>query len=551
MVLILLLAVTVSSFIVRLSPLKLPLPLIQIITGATVAYATDFDVAIEPAIFFLLFIPPLLFLDGWRIPTESFFQDVRPILALAIGLVIFTVVGMGFLIDWLIPAIPPAVAFALAAILSPTDPVAVSVIASKTPIPPRLMHILEGESLLNDASGLVCFRFAVTAALTGSFSLADASLNFVLVAGGGALIGVTLAWGISLVNRLLIRQAGEEPGIQIIISLLTPFAAYLAAEHLHVSGILAAVTAGVTMHYADLTGHALVATRMQRRVVWDTVQMVLNGIMFVLLGQQLPGILKSIAQIAADTGIASVWHLAAYVVCITLALIALRLIWVWASLRLTLLRTDRGAALPRSSMRLLWFTAFAGVRGAITLAGILTLPLAIPDGSHFPARDLVIFLAMGVILLSLVIASIALPMLAAGLDMSQQALPVDKEAKARNAAAAAAIRRIEQLCSEAPDNQSDASVQSAAARHVIDLYRRRLHLAQAMDNEAQHFKQLDAERQLRVEALRAERDELYQLRMTRQIDDILHRQLVNEIDLLETGLTRQSRWSTEDVDVSG
>jgi CPA1 family monovalent cation:H+ antiporter len=157
-----------------------------------------------------------------------------------------------------------------------------------------------------------------------------------LVAGGGALIGIVLTYTINLANRWLIRQTGEEPGVQIMISLLIPFAAYLTAEHLNASGILAAVTAGVTMHYSDLTGHTLAATRMQRRTVWDTVQMILNGIMFMLLGLQLPRILESIEEIAIDTGIASLAHLSAYIVCITFALTTLRLIWVWASLKLTL-----------------------------------------------------------------------------------------------------------------------------------------------------------------------------------------------------------------------
>ncbi|MBK1891609.1 Na+/H+ antiporter [Undibacterium sp. 14-3-2] len=541
MVLILLLAVTVSGFIVRLSPVALPLPLIQIATGAIIASFSPFDVSLDPAIFFLLFIPPLLFLDGWRIPKEAFFLDMKPILMLAIGLVIFTVVGMGFLIDWLIPAIPLPVAFALAAILSPTDPVAVSAIASKTPIPPRLMHILEGESLLNDASGLVCFRFAVLAALTGNFSLAKASWTFMLVAGGGALIGIVLTYTINLANRWLIRQTGEEPGVQIMISLLIPFAAYLTAEHLNASGILAAVTAGVTMHYSDLTGHTLAATRMQRRTVWDTVQMILNGIMFMLLGLQLPRILESIEEIAIDTGIASLAHLSAYIVCITFALTTLRLIWVWASLKLTLFGKKGNVADKKSFPRLLLVTAFAGVRGAITLAGILTLPLTMLDGTDFPARDLVIFLAMGVILLSLIVASIALPILAAGFEFSEPVAQINKETVARNAAASAAIRRVEDLYRGIPNDQPESLVQMEAAMHVIELYRRRLAHGLRQNGSSHHIRELDVERQMRIEALRAERDQLYQLRLNRQLDDVLHRQLVHEIDLIETALTKQKQ----------
>ena len=176
-ILILVLSVVLCGFIARSRWVKLPLPLIQIAGGTGLALF-GVQVPLDPDIFFLLFIPPLLFLDGWRIPKGAFFSDARSILMLAIGLVLFTVLGMGFFIDWLIPSVPLAVAFALGAILSPTDPVAVSAIAAGNPIPPRLMHILEGESLLNDASGLVCFTFAVGAMMTGGFSIGAASLSF-------------------------------------------------------------------------------------------------------------------------------------------------------------------------------------------------------------------------------------------------------------------------------------------------------------------------------------------------------------------------------------
>src|SRR5690606_32104200 len=180
MILMLLLAVVVSTFIVKLLPLKVPIPLVQIVLGAALSML-GMPVSFDSHLFLLLFIPPLLFLDGWRIPKGALFGEWRPILSLAIGLVVFTVVGMGMLIHWLIPAVSLAVAFALAAILSPTDPVAVSAMTANSPLPSRIGHILEGESLLNDATGLVCFSFAVTAALTGTFSLGKASLSFVMV----------------------------------------------------------------------------------------------------------------------------------------------------------------------------------------------------------------------------------------------------------------------------------------------------------------------------------------------------------------------------------
>lgn len=195
-ILLLVFAVIVSGIVSRILPLPLPRPLFQIAIGAAIGMIADWRVTLDPELFFALFLPPLLFLDGWRIPREELFKDGKTVLELALGLVIFTVAGMGLFINWMIPSMPLPVAFALAAVLSPTDPIAVSAIAQRSPIPKRMMHILEGESLLNDASGLVCLRFAIAAALTGAFSIQAAFLNFLWVAIGGVAIGAGMTWAI-------------------------------------------------------------------------------------------------------------------------------------------------------------------------------------------------------------------------------------------------------------------------------------------------------------------------------------------------------------------
>src|SRR6218665_3753856 len=254
-------------------PLPLPRPLFQIGLGALIGLAADWRVTLDPEIFFLLFLPPLLFLDGWRIPREELFKDGKTIVELALGLVVATVVGMGFFIHWMIPAMPLAVAFAVAAVVSPTDPIAVSAIAQRTPIPKRMMHILEGESLLNDASGLVCLRFAVAAALTGAFSLGEAALNFVWVAVGGIVVGAGLPWLVGWAQNLITRRVGEDSGSQILISLLIPFGAYLIAEHLHCSGILAAVAAGLAMGFVEAAGNAKATTRIRRTTALHLIQL--------------------------------------------------------------------------------------------------------------------------------------------------------------------------------------------------------------------------------------------------------------------------------------
>ena len=547
-ILVLVLTVVLCGFLARSRWIKLPLPLIQIAGGTGLALF-GLQVPLDPDIFFLLFIPPLLFLDGWRIPKGAFFSDARSILMLAIGLVLFTVLGMGFFIDWLIPTVPLAVAFALGAILSPTDPVAVSAIAAGNPIPPRLMHILEGESLLNDASGLVCFTFAVGAMMTGGFSIGAASLSFLQEAGGGIVIGLAISWGVGLANKWLVSKVGEEPGLQILISILIPFAAYLGAEQIHGSGILAAATAGVSMHYADLIGRPLAATRTQRKAVWDTVQLVLNGVIFVMLGAQLPTTITSLQAASAEVGAGSAWKLPLYVVAITVGLTFMRFVWVAISMKLTLFRRQKkaeksgmalegkdGPNLTRPSLRLLLVASFAGVRGALTLAGILTLPLFLPDGTRFPARDLVIFLAMGVILLSLLLASVTLPLLTKGLVFSPPTRRSSEERNARAAAAEAAVTRLEKVCSGLGGDGKEQVVTEAANR-LIEAYRRRMAYGESSNDEAARMQELArAERALRLEALNAERDELFRRRISGELEDAIHLRLLREIDLLEATL---------------
>src|SRR5690606_28659174 len=212
LVLAMLLAVLASGYLQRILPVSLPLPLVQIALGAVITSVFDEGVALQPDIFFLLFLPPLLFLDGWRIPKDDLLRDSAMVLMLAFGLVFFTVFGAGLLLHWMIPAMPLPVAFALAAVVSPTDPVAVASIAKRSPIPRSLRQILEGESLLNDASGLVCFRFAVAAALTGGFSLAQATMSFLWVAAGGLAIGIGFTLLVNRAQMFLSRRLGEESG---------------------------------------------------------------------------------------------------------------------------------------------------------------------------------------------------------------------------------------------------------------------------------------------------------------------------------------------------
>ena len=534
-VLAMLLAVVASGYLVRVLPFSLPLPLVQIGLGAVIAGVFKKGYALEPELFFLLFLPPLLFLDGWRIPKQGLFRDKGAILELALGLVVFTVVGAGFLIHWMIPAMPLAVAFALAAVVSPTDPIAVSSIASRAPIPKRLMHILEGESLLNDASGLVCFQFAVAAAVTGTFSLADASLTFLWVALVGVAAGVGVTLGASLAQRWVWRQVGEEPGAAILVNLLLPFAAYLLAEAINASGILAAVAAGISMSYVELSGRAPGSMRVQRSAVWDMVQFTLNGIMFVLLGEQLPGIVQGAVHNIDEAGHLDPWWLLGYALAIYVGLLLLRFVWVWLSLRWNLLKARRrGEAHLSPPWRIVVAASLAGVRGAITLAGVLTLPLALPNGAAFPARDLVIFLASAVIVTSLLVASVALPRLLRGLELPEEPSDRLEEDLARRESSRAALAAVEKLRQRLVQDSEHADLYNEAAIRVSALYQRHLDHGEAMESDPEEARRLDdVLRQLRHAGLQAERQELFKLTRQRKISDEIARRLIRNLDLLE------------------
>ncbi|MGQ0699041.1 MAG: Na+/H+ antiporter [Panacagrimonas sp.] len=532
LVLIMLLAVVASRFIAGVT--RLPVPLIQIGLGAAIYYSNLVSATLDPEVFFLLLLPPLLFLDGWRIPKDDLVREAPTILTLTLGLVVFTVIGAGLLIHWLIPAMPLAVAFALAAVLSPTDLVAVSAIASRASIPTRMLRILQGESLFNDASGLVCMRFAVAAALTGSFVLSSALASFLWVALGGLAIGAGVTWLVTHAKPESTVLLGDDGGAQILITLLIPFGVYLLAERLHCSGILAAVAAGITMGFTPHS-HWHPVTRIRRTAVWETVQLAANGSIFVLLGEQIPAILSASEQTVLLIGHRNPWWLGLYVVLILAALATLRFVWVWVSLKVAFFSTrSRGGVPPSSHWRLVMAMSLAGVRGAITLAGVLTLPLTMSDGTPFPARDLAIFLAAGVIVLSLLLATIGLPRALRGLEQPQDSADLSAEYRARAVAAEAAIRAIESAQHALAEGHPDTGPHADAATQLVARYRRRIGRHASDEGNATQRHGADAiERQLRLVGLRAEREEILRLGREHGIAELTLRKIVREIDLQE------------------
>jgi CPA1 family monovalent cation:H+ antiporter len=538
--LFLLLAVVISGMASRMLPSALPRPLVQIALGALIGMVAHVRVELDPELFFLLLVPPLLFLDGWRIPKDELVRDRGAVLGLALGLVFLTVLGMGVFIHWLIPTMPLGVAFALAAVVSPTDPIAVSAVAQKAPIPKRMMHILEGEALLNDASGLVCVRFAIAAVLTGSFSLGEATLTFAWMALAGVAIGVGVTWAIVASKAAFARRFGDETGSNILVSLLIPFAAYLAAEHVHASGVLAAAAAGIAMTFTGATTGVAAGTRIRRRAVWDMLQFTLNGVIFVLLGEQLPEVFVRARDTVTATGHVSPWWLAIYVFAVVLGLAVLRYGWVWVSMQLTLLRArrhdDAAVSPPR---RIIAAMSAAGARGAITLAGALTLPLTLNDGTPFPARDLVIFLASGVILSSLVIAAVALPLLLRGLNLPPDESIAAARDRARLVSAKAAIAELDRVQHQMAEGRDDPDRFTDIAARLMDQYRERIDSLATLPEDRTGQADAPIERDMRLAAVRAERNAIFDLARRREIGVTLAEQLGRELDLIDARLSRQ------------
>jgi len=504
--------------------LPLPGPLLLVAGGVLLSFVPLLaNLHLEPEIFFALFIPPLLFADGWLIPKRDFLSALRPILLLAFGLVFLTVVAIGYLMHWLIPELPLAAAFALGAIVSPTDAVATAATTERLQVPSRITSILNGESLINDASGLVAFKFAVAAVATGVFSFVEAAEQFVLLAGGGFVAGLAVAWIVGECRVRLTRFCVDDPTIQTTLSILTPFAAYLAAESLHTSGILSVVAAGLYAGAHDARNLSI-GTRQHAWEVWKMLLYAFNGLVFLLLGLELRGVISRI------TG-ASWQELALYALVLWIALTALRLLWVFPATHLPPLLSRRirereGFRDPRN----IFLVGWAGLRGSVTMAAALSIPLVTVTGRPFPGRDLIIFLAGTTIVFTLVINGLTLPWLIRFFGVHGDGNAEREERAARIAIAQAASNALRESLPKLKRAE-----EIAVAQRLIDEYDRQLHRHSANAGRRVDLDTLaDAERRLRLAALRAERAELREMREADVINDETVRSIEAEIDHAES-----------------
>ena len=539
-ILILILVVSLSGVVTRMLPFQVPLPLMQIAIGALLAWPhfglhVDFD----PELFLVLFIPPLLFADGWKTPTREFLHHGREILGLALVLVLITVVGVGYLIYAMVPGIPLVAAFALAAVLSPTDAVALSGIVGKGRMPKPVMSVIEGEALMNDASGLVSLNFSIAVALGAmAFTLESAFLTFLQVSIGGVLCGIIIVFLYNQMVKFIHKWMYNDSATQIIFSLLLPFSCYLIAERIGVSGILAAVSAGMMIGQSKVN-RSMPLVRLRTNNIWEMLEFVFNGMVFILLGLQLPGILNfTVAQTGIDHSI-SLETLLAYVVIIYFSLIAVRLIWLWLMKvgSATLMRKDP-LLFSKFSMRDLFVAAFAGVRGAVTLAGVLSIPLFLLDGSPFPGRYQLVFIASGVILLSIVVGIVTLPFLLRGnLPPEEDQEEAFSVSEALASAATKAVNETKEKLLVAPPDDATPELIEETTRRMLDVLQRKILTKEDVKNIVA-LKRL--EKQLYLASLHAEREELYRLRRMKKISHEKQRKLLHRIDITEVLIAEDS-----------
>ncbi|MCW8408559.1 Na+/H+ antiporter [Legionella sp. PATHC035] len=533
--LILLFLMVISGVITRFVSF-LPTPLIQIAIGTLLAdlFPAFFDVGFNPELFMLLFVPPLLFNDSWHFPKREFLLYTRPIIMLSIGLVFFTVAGIGYLVHWLIPLIPLPAAFALAAALSPTDAVSLRSMTAGARIPDRIMHILQGEALLNDASGLVSFKLAVAAMLTGVFSLTGAIWSLLFISLGGIGVGVILTYiFISLLGKLT-KHNVHETTTENLLLLLLPFTVYLVAEKLGFSGILATVAAGFTVDRAGFLDRTMAKMRLEGHFVWEVLDITLNGIIFILLGLYLPHSIKFLKA----TGY-SLSEYAMIVVLITITLILLRTLWIYLTLPFEGLISRRNKSSWRfPNLKIISTFSLGGVRGAIALAAILSLPHMV-DGGPFPERKLLIILVIGVVLCSLVISSLLLPLITPGLKNLLHKHNQDEENEAVLALSKAAVEAIkmkmDRLCEEA--NERERALCIEVANKLMDSFNQFIVSNHGTENEKlESILALTFERQLRYAALEGAHQELRTLRKARKINNTTMMKIISRLDLRQIAL---------------
>jgi monovalent cation/hydrogen antiporter len=504
------LIVAVATMLAIAPALRIPYPILLVLGGLAIGFVPGMpEFELDPELVFFGVLPPLLYISAFFTSVREFRANARPIGLLAIGLVIVTTVGVAVVAHTVVEGLSWGSAFVLGAIVSPTDPLAATSIARRFGVPRKLVTIVEGESLVNDGTGLVLYRVAVAAVVTGSFSAYYTGGLFAVSAGGGIAIGLGVGWVVRQVRRRL-----DNPLAEITISLLTGYVAFFTAELIGVSAVLSAVSAGVYLgwHTPELT---TAQVRLQASAVWEIVQYLLNALLFVLIGLQLPVVVDALGDFSTTA-------LLGYAAAVSLTVIAVRFAWVFA-----VLHAPKWIARRMSNWRGAVFLSWAGMRGAVSLAAALALPLETDIGAPFPDRELILFLTFSVILATLVGQGLTLPFVIRILGLEDDGTEEREDAEARVHAAEAALARLEELVSE-------EWVRDDTAERVRGAYRFRTSRFQARladgDDGAIESRSQDYQR-LRRELLDAERQALIDLRRSGTISNEVWLRVGRDLDL--------------------
>jgi len=501
-----------------------PYPIAFVIGGSLLAFIPSVPVfELDPNWIFLIFLPPLLYGGGWLTDWKTFKENARPIGLLAIGLVIATTGAVAIVAHALVPNLPWASAFVLGAIISPPDAVAAGAVFERFTVPRRIVAILDGEGLVNDATALVIYRFAVAAVATGTFSLAHASLSIVVVAIGGIGIGMALQYLIIKSILVLRRFSLGDSLIDNVIALLTPYAVYLCAELVHVSGVLAVVAAG--MLASRQSGRIYEPEgRLVASSVWDMLTFLLNGLVFLLIGLQLRSIVRDPAFALRELWIGMV---------ISALVIVVRIAWVYPATylpRLVFAGINKREGVP--SWQYVFIIAWSGMRGIISLAGALAIPTLTAAGTPFPGRNVIIFISFCVIFVTLVFQGLSLIPLLRWLRIEGDDNVAAREMEVRVSALRAGIARMRQM---EPDFASTAEWEVEG--RILGEYEYRIahltgHLEGTHAPDAVGF-----DHRLQEEALEAERREVLRQRDAGEIPDDIYRKINYDLDLATQRLT--------------
>lgn len=528
LVTVLLCAVTGLSLLAK--RFNVPYPVAFVIGGTLLAFVPGLpQITLDPNLVFLLILPPLLFGAAWSTDWVAFKRNARPIGFLAIGLVIFTTVIVAVVAHALLPSLSWALSFVLGAIVSPPDAVAAESVLARLSVPRRLAAILTGESLVNDASALVIYRFAVAAVLYGAFSLPHAVIAFVFVSLGGIAIGFAIAGLVEVFFRLLRKSAYADSTTTNVVSLVAPYLAYLPAESIHVSGVLSVVTAGMILgrrsaHFLDSE------SRLIGGAVWGVFTYILNGFVFIVIGLQLRGVIADIAGNASKLD--GPVHVALHAVEISILVIVIRIGWVFAA---TYLQRAFSKALRERDPTLSWRTvlvvAWTGMRGIVSLASALAVPVI---GVAVAARSEIIFITFCVIFATLVLQGCTLAPLIRWLGIAENSSRELQETKVRIHALEAGVARLHLL-----EPTFDSPLQWEIAGRVLGEYSQRIdhlrgHLTAAETDEPPENR---VDHLLQNEALKAERTEILALRAAGNIPDDVFRNIQYDLDIADMRLS--------------